>query len=521
MEPFNSFFIPRGEEMIQFLNDNPSLPSRDIFEKLEANTNTTTTTTTTTLDSNISNSQKTEITSTTQDSEGMSSFEKITNIFASIFSMNINSAKALTNQIFEIQKNLTDNELSIIPISENTPIEIIVTKRLAFCLLNVIGKGSHSNVYEVKTIASSRLEFNGTTLSPSKPHAFAVKKSKHVNVSYSPEKRDVDNATGSRKEGIDFALETFKELGGYAISIHHKYENSVSHTSFSEMPNPVFAVLNVFICIADALNNFHKKGFIHRDIKGANLLVQTIGNHQIGVITDFGSLAKEEEKTHFTQGTPEYLDPQMFGDAETTLVNQRLRKGLQTKEGDIFSLGLTIIYDVLIPYIEDLASSRKHENEITRILNKLKPMKNERLFSTNELKMRGWLAPLRCMYRHIENNEGRLIQYPNLTDSLNWLSECFRLLEDTISEEEIKTFIDLGQLACNMQDPNLNERPDAETVKNELIKLESNLKSIRTKKRKLEEENTTEIPVRNKRPRVLFKETESTEATIVMEEYKI
>jgi serine/threonine protein kinase/formylglycine-generating enzyme required for sulfatase activity len=83
--------------------------------------------------------------------------------------------------------------------------------------------------------------------------------------------------------------------------------------------------------IAEALDFAHTKGFVHRDVKSANIIVTKAGRP---VLTDFG-IAHAADGTRLTQigtiiGTPEYMSPEQ---AEGKIIDGR---------SDIFSLGVVL-----------------------------------------------------------------------------------------------------------------------------------------------------------------------------------
>lgn len=78
-----------------------------------------------------------------------------------------------------------------------------------------------------------------------------------------------------------------------------------------------------------ALEDLHKMGYIHRDIKPDNLLLDRCGHLKLA---DFGSAAKLNEKGLVTMGppvgTPDYVAPEVLQCLET-----KNEKGANTHSG--------------------------------------------------------------------------------------------------------------------------------------------------------------------------------------------
>lgn len=68
--------------------------------------------------------------------------------------------------------------------------------------------------------------------------------------------------------------------------------------------------------VATALDHTHARGFVHRDVKPANVMIDDASGRQRGVLIDFGLAtpwrpgARSERGSAFVLGTPEYMAPE-------------------------------------------------------------------------------------------------------------------------------------------------------------------------------------------------------------------
>ena len=102
-------------------------------------------------------------------------------------------------------------------------------------------------------------------------------------------------------------------------------------------PRPINEVLRISVQIAEALEEAHSKGIVHRDIKSGNVMVQQKGRRLHCMLLDFG-LAKLAHGTKLTRtgsrmGTAGYMAPEQVEGAEVD------------RRSDIWSLGV-VIYEM-------------------------------------------------------------------------------------------------------------------------------------------------------------------------------
>ncbi len=124
------------------------------------------------------------------------------------------------------------------------------------------------------------------------------------------------------------------EDGRMFIAMAH-YEGETLKEKIERTPLKIDEALNIAVQAAEGLNNAHKKGIVHRDIKAANIMITHEG---VVKILDFG-LAKLKgqsklTKTGDTVGTVSYMSP------------EQTRGGEVDHRSDIWSLGV-VLYEMI------------------------------------------------------------------------------------------------------------------------------------------------------------------------------
>lgn len=175
-----------------------------------------------------------------------------------------------------------------------------------------------------------------------------------------PLHRDVALKVLSLQQGMDESMrQRFLEEARITASLEHPYIVRVYDTGIYEnqlylsmelleggtlkdqlclqSKLPQYQVIRIMHQLADALGHAHDKGYIHRDIKTANILFRSNGDI---ALADFGIAKMQDVNTGLTQvglvvGSPSYMSPeQLMGQP----VDQR---------SDIYSLGV-VFYELLV-----------------------------------------------------------------------------------------------------------------------------------------------------------------------------
>jgi serine/threonine-protein kinase PpkA len=124
-----------------------------------------------------------------------------------------------------------------------------------------------------------------------------------------------------------------------------------------EQPMGALDALDIIRPIASALGYAHQNGFVHRDVKPANILFRADGS---ATLTDFGIAKALESDKQLTQrgfavGTPDYMSP------------EQARAAKLDGRSDLYSLGI-VFYELLTggrPFVSDdpFATALMHINQ--------------------------------------------------------------------------------------------------------------------------------------------------------------
>ncbi|CAD8121934.1 unnamed protein product [Paramecium sonneborni] len=130
--------------------------------------------------------------------------------------------------------------------------------------------------------------------------------------------------------GIEKIYEVYQEKEKLVIIIEH-FDGGTLYQYFRQKGRlPEKTIAYILKGIGDALFELHQNGFVHRDIKLENIMIESKDTFQMKLV-DFG-FAEKINETQLTSkaGTPGFLPPEIF-------------KGQPyTQKGDVFSLGVVI-----------------------------------------------------------------------------------------------------------------------------------------------------------------------------------
>ncbi|MEJ2737545.1 MAG: protein kinase [Anaerolineae bacterium] len=148
--------------------------------------------------------------------------------------------------------------------------------------------------------------------------------------------REARAAASLRHPNIVVIHDVGHEGGTYYIVMEYLEGRTLKELIQEEGPLPPDRTAHIIEQVATALDYAHERGFVHRDVKPANIFV---GPDDHVTLTDFGIAKAASETQQLTRtgmliGTPEYMSPEQ---AEGGRVDQRT---------DLYALGV-VLYQML------------------------------------------------------------------------------------------------------------------------------------------------------------------------------
>jgi Tol biopolymer transport system component/predicted Ser/Thr protein kinase len=149
--------------------------------------------------------------------------------------------------------------------------------------------------------------------------------------------REARAAAGLGHPNIVVVFDVGQEEGVHYIVMEYLEGRTLKEVIEQESPMPPKRVQGIVSQIGAALDYAHRRGFIHRDVKPANIFV---GEGDRVTLTDFGiakaaSEAQQLTRTGILMGTPEYMSPEQ---ASGSKVDHRT---------DLYALGV-VLYQMVV-----------------------------------------------------------------------------------------------------------------------------------------------------------------------------
>ncbi|KAI9724906.1 MAG: hypothetical protein M1812_000182 [Candelaria pacifica] len=235
---------------------------------------------------------------------------------------------------------------SITPISSfiDTDVDASLTSR--FDKVELVGTGEFSQVYRVTQVpkaaaaaAESYFSFpTNTKKSPQTPgpdRVWAVKKSKHTYAGVRDRQRKLQEATVLKSLGqsdhVVHMIDSWEERGHLYIQTEFCEEGTLdmflSQVGLKARLDD-FRTWKILLELSQGVKHVHDSGFIHLDLKPANILITFEG---VLKIADFGL------------ATPWPASAGIEGEGDREYIGPEILKGQFDKPGDIFALGLIML----------------------------------------------------------------------------------------------------------------------------------------------------------------------------------
>lgn len=363
--------------------------------------------------------------------------------FQSILMNTYKIGREVVGKIVQLQMQLKQHESLqmgeraawTISASHNNP-SLVVLSEAVHIIIQEIGRGTQSRV-----LSAERISARG---SPIKAKAIKV----NGKTSYEKEAKILPaHLNDPRIDQMEQYCRSVNSDTRLYLAIYEKSDMDLTRIDYSKILNPVSFIISQLISIAGGLNHLHQNNIIHRDVKGANLLVNTRG---IGKVTDTGFAIELQPKqwAYKTALTPKYAAPFIWKNLEDQLKHQN---GYQGKEADVFALGRTIQYDVIVKIIKELAIKFDIQASVSNCLASMEPRIFECKLDRNVLKELEVKHPNHVIVNCINRKCVGCI-YPTRDELKGYSNSAIDMFNNLLNEREMIQLRMLSDVAYNLQD---------------------------------------------------------------------
>ena len=186
-----------------------------------------------------------------------------------------------------------------------------------FIIEQKLGEGSFGEVMQVRSKEDGK--------------AFAVKRSREKFRSEADRRRRLDEVKKHEELPYHKNCVQFIKAWEERQRLYIQTELCVMslHTFLEKFDVPNYVVWSILIDMLQGLNHVHENGFIHFDVKPANIFLTKHGTYKLG---DFGLVfdSIQDDMIDASEGDNKYMA-------------QELLNGIFTDKADVFSLGITIL----------------------------------------------------------------------------------------------------------------------------------------------------------------------------------
>ena len=286
---------------------------------------------------------------------------------------------------------------------------------------------------------------------------------KQANHSFSPQKEVIDPVSPHGKKYLNDFKRTRVIIGdGTHIGVVDPATSDLAHAKMGDFANPVSVVVTWFRDVATGVAAMHRQDILHRDLKPANIVIFSENGECRAELTDFG-MSKTSIPDEHTTGLTPYFAPTFVWE---NIVKQRDRKGIQTKEADLFSLGRTMLDGGIIKLFKHYAETYKIPfDDLFKEMERQDlplPENDRELLKVAE----NAEGPVIILFKGA--HPGKLIVFPTQEKLGKVCQAAIERLKDHITPREHTLLNQFIELAIRLQNENPKEIPTAEEVEKEL-----------------------------------------------------